>query len=163
MSYPACNEGKILPEIRETRGDWGYRKDWRRFYDTGLQPYAQAGLAGLVPQYKNGAGLGQASIKEKGVTKALPKSVFSALSTFAISPGSSRAGSEDSGDLVIIDPGVALKDTPCFAGPPAGLMPIKSLGGWKAGRPWLPASGLNAHKGPRWSEGGASLASRQRA
>jgi hypothetical protein len=57
------NEGKILPEVKAALGDWGYLKDWRRFYDTWLQPYAQAGLAGLVPQYKkrggNGASLSQ--------------------------------------------------------------------------------------------------------
>jgi hypothetical protein len=52
------NEGTILPEVKAALGDWGYLKDWRRFYDTWLQPYAQAGLAGLVPQYKKRGGHG---------------------------------------------------------------------------------------------------------
>ncbi|MDR2392922.1 MAG: hypothetical protein LBD93_02020 [Treponema sp.] len=49
------NQKKILPEVKAAIGDWGYLKDWRRFYDTWLQPYAQAGLA---PQYKKRGGTG---------------------------------------------------------------------------------------------------------
>jgi hypothetical protein len=52
------NEGKVLPEVKATLGDWGYLKDYHRFYDTWLQPYAKAGLAGLAPQYQKRGGAG---------------------------------------------------------------------------------------------------------
>jgi hypothetical protein len=42
------NEGKILPEVRARLGRRGEVKDYRRFYDTWLKPYAPAGLAGTA-------------------------------------------------------------------------------------------------------------------
>jgi hypothetical protein len=52
------NEGKILPEVKARLGRRGEPKDYRRFYDTRLKPYAPAGLAGPAPQYKKRGGHG---------------------------------------------------------------------------------------------------------
>jgi putative transposase len=56
-------QGKILPEIKEQLGKWGrVRRSY--FYDGWLQAYAQAGLAGLAPQYKARGGAGASLSQE---------------------------------------------------------------------------------------------------
>ncbi|MDR0569183.1 MAG: hypothetical protein LBG87_08260, partial [Spirochaetaceae bacterium] len=57
------NMDKVLPDVKAVLGRWGELKNWRRFY-VWLKAYTQAGLAGLVPQYKKRGGAGSSLAPE---------------------------------------------------------------------------------------------------